>query len=206
MCACGFRICRGRRAAEERRRPPGFRRNQNWRGRASLRVRASAEHRRRAAGIGRRIVNDNRPRISTRSSRIRQITCFMLLLAIDTSGKQGSIALARAGERSADGDIEVIEIVPLDGRHFFRAAGSADRRTAFQPRIHASSIIGAFAVVRPGIIHRSADRFGGGEGPGGDFAEADRGGFAAGVVRVQKRCSEQGDVRNGCGPERCVCG
>ncbi|MGA9393230.1 MAG: tRNA (adenosine(37)-N6)-threonylcarbamoyltransferase complex dimerization subunit type 1 TsaB [Candidatus Sulfotelmatobacter sp.] len=41
----------------------------------------------------------------------------MLLLAIDTSGKLGSIALARAGERSAE-DIEVIETVPLTGGTF----------------------------------------------------------------------------------------
>ena len=42
----------------------------------------------------------------------------MLLLSIDTSGKQGSIALARAGERSADGGVEVIEVVPLAGGTF----------------------------------------------------------------------------------------
>jgi len=43
----------------------------------------------------------------------------MLLLSIDTSGKQGSIALARAGERSADrDDVEVIEIAPLVGGTF----------------------------------------------------------------------------------------
>jgi tRNA threonylcarbamoyladenosine biosynthesis protein TsaB len=43
----------------------------------------------------------------------------MLLLAIDTSGKQGSIALARAGEPTADGgDFEVIEIAPLAGGTF----------------------------------------------------------------------------------------
>jgi tRNA threonylcarbamoyladenosine biosynthesis protein TsaB len=43
----------------------------------------------------------------------------MLLLAIDTSGKQGSIALARAGEPTADGsDFEVIEIAPLVGGTF----------------------------------------------------------------------------------------
>jgi tRNA threonylcarbamoyladenosine biosynthesis protein TsaB len=41
----------------------------------------------------------------------------MLLLAIDTSGKLGSIALARAGERSAT-DIELIEAVPLAGGTF----------------------------------------------------------------------------------------
>ncbi len=42
----------------------------------------------------------------------------MLLLAIDTSGKQGSIALARAGEPTAEGDFEVIEISPLAGGTF----------------------------------------------------------------------------------------
>jgi tRNA threonylcarbamoyladenosine biosynthesis protein TsaB len=40
----------------------------------------------------------------------------MLLLAIDTSGRQGSIALARAGERS--GDVAMIEIAPLAGGTF----------------------------------------------------------------------------------------
>ena len=44
---------------------------------------------------------------------------FMLLLSIDTSGKQGSIALARAGEQSDDRDhIEVIEIAALTGGTF----------------------------------------------------------------------------------------
>jgi tRNA threonylcarbamoyladenosine biosynthesis protein TsaB len=43
----------------------------------------------------------------------------MLILAIDTSGMQGSIGLARAGEPSADGgDFEVIEIAPLAGGTF----------------------------------------------------------------------------------------
>jgi tRNA threonylcarbamoyladenosine biosynthesis protein TsaB len=43
----------------------------------------------------------------------------MLLLAIDTSGKQGSIALARAGEPVPEGgDFEVIEIAPLTGGTF----------------------------------------------------------------------------------------
>jgi tRNA threonylcarbamoyladenosine biosynthesis protein TsaB len=43
----------------------------------------------------------------------------MLLLAIDTSGKHGSIALAQAGERSADlNDVELIETVPLAGGTF----------------------------------------------------------------------------------------
>ena len=43
----------------------------------------------------------------------------MLLLAIDTSGKQSSIALARAGERSANvNEVELIEVAPLVGGTF----------------------------------------------------------------------------------------
>ena len=43
----------------------------------------------------------------------------MLLLAIDTSGKHGGIALARAAERSADGsDVELIETAALAGGTF----------------------------------------------------------------------------------------
>jgi tRNA threonylcarbamoyladenosine biosynthesis protein TsaB len=41
----------------------------------------------------------------------------MLLLAIDTSGKNGSIALARAADPSAN-NVEVIETVPLTGGTF----------------------------------------------------------------------------------------
>jgi tRNA threonylcarbamoyladenosine biosynthesis protein TsaB len=54
-------------------------------------------------------------RIITDTARIFS---FMLLLAIDTSGKHGSIALARAGDRSADGEVEVIETMPLAGGTF----------------------------------------------------------------------------------------
>jgi tRNA threonylcarbamoyladenosine biosynthesis protein TsaB len=42
----------------------------------------------------------------------------MLLLAIDTSGRQGSIALARAEENHTPRDIEMIEIMPLVGGTF----------------------------------------------------------------------------------------
>ena len=43
----------------------------------------------------------------------------MLLLAIDTSGKQGSIALARARENlTQSNDLEIIEVVPLVGGTF----------------------------------------------------------------------------------------
>jgi tRNA threonylcarbamoyladenosine biosynthesis protein TsaB len=42
----------------------------------------------------------------------------MLLLAIDTSGKQGSIALSRAEENDAPSEIETIEIIPLVGGTF----------------------------------------------------------------------------------------
>jgi tRNA threonylcarbamoyladenosine biosynthesis protein TsaB len=42
----------------------------------------------------------------------------MLLLAIDTSGKQGSIALARVEEDDAPRDVEIIEVMPLLGGTF----------------------------------------------------------------------------------------
>jgi tRNA threonylcarbamoyladenosine biosynthesis protein TsaB len=42
----------------------------------------------------------------------------MLVLSADTSGKYGSIALARASEASASGEVEVIEVVPLAGGTF----------------------------------------------------------------------------------------
>jgi tRNA threonylcarbamoyladenosine biosynthesis protein TsaB len=42
-----------------------------------------------------------------------------LLLSLDTSGKQGSIALARGDERSVEGhELELIEVVPLVGGTF----------------------------------------------------------------------------------------
>jgi tRNA threonylcarbamoyladenosine biosynthesis protein TsaB len=41
----------------------------------------------------------------------------MILLAIDTSGKNGSIALARAASESAT-DLEVLEVIPLEGGTF----------------------------------------------------------------------------------------
>ncbi len=47
------RLDRSRRSSEKRRRPPGFGRHQDRRRRASLRVRASLQHWRRAFGIGR---------------------------------------------------------------------------------------------------------------------------------------------------------
>jgi tRNA threonylcarbamoyladenosine biosynthesis protein TsaB len=70
----------------------------------------------------------------------------MLLLAIDTSGKHGSIALARAGEPTADGgDFEVIEIAPLVGGTFsaqlIPQIAELLSRNGFM-----KSAIGAFAV------------------------------------------------------------
>src|SRR5580692_5598184 len=48
----------------------------------------------------------------------------MLILAIDTSGRQGSIALVRAGEPTAEaGDFEVIELAPLVGGAFAVVSG-----------------------------------------------------------------------------------
>jgi tRNA threonylcarbamoyladenosine biosynthesis protein TsaB len=71
----------------------------------------------------------------------------MLLLAIDTSGKQGSIALARAGDPVADGgDFEVIEIAPLAGGTF-SAQLIPQIAELLSSNGFMKNAIGAFAVV-----------------------------------------------------------
>ncbi len=70
----------------------------------------------------------------------------MLLLAIDTSGKQGSIALARAAEPTAEGDFEVIEIAPLVGGTF-SAQLIPQVSELLSSNGFMKTAIGAFAVV-----------------------------------------------------------
>jgi tRNA threonylcarbamoyladenosine biosynthesis protein TsaB len=71
----------------------------------------------------------------------------MLLLAIDTSGKQGSIALARAGDLSDYGaDIEVIEIAPLVGGTF-SAQLVPQIDDLLSSNGHTKNDIGGFAVA-----------------------------------------------------------
>ncbi|MGA8213734.1 MAG: tRNA (adenosine(37)-N6)-threonylcarbamoyltransferase complex dimerization subunit type 1 TsaB, partial [Candidatus Sulfotelmatobacter sp.] len=68
-------------------------------------------------------------------------------LAIDTSGSQGSIALARAGEPVADGgDFEVIEIAPLAGGTF-SAQLIPQIAELLSSNGFMKTAIGAFAVV-----------------------------------------------------------
>jgi tRNA threonylcarbamoyladenosine biosynthesis protein TsaB len=71
----------------------------------------------------------------------------MLILAIDTSGKQGSIALVRAGEPTAEaGDFEVIEIAPLAGGTF-SAQLIPQVAELLSSNGFMKTAIGAFAVV-----------------------------------------------------------
>jgi tRNA threonylcarbamoyladenosine biosynthesis protein TsaB len=71
----------------------------------------------------------------------------MLLLAIDTSGKQGSIALARAGEAVAEGgDFEVIEIAPLAGGTF-SAQLVPQVAVLLSSNGYTKDAVGGFAVV-----------------------------------------------------------
>jgi tRNA threonylcarbamoyladenosine biosynthesis protein TsaB len=74
----------------------------------------------------------------------------MLLLAIDTSGKDGSIALARAGERHAGYDVELIETGPLAGGTF---------SAQLVPQI-------AFLLSAQGFTKADIDAFVVGSGPG----------------------------------------
>jgi len=53
--------------------------------------------------------------LTDQDQRLNQANSEMLLLATDTSGRSGSIALARG---DANGSCEVIEVVPLAGGTF----------------------------------------------------------------------------------------
>src|SRR5580658_577006 len=79
----------------------------------------------------------------------------MLLLVTDTSGKSGTVALARAGERHLGGaeqidaeqsDVEVIEVVPLAGGTF-SAQLVPQIAALLQKHGFSKSDIGAFVVV-----------------------------------------------------------
>jgi tRNA threonylcarbamoyladenosine biosynthesis protein TsaB len=70
----------------------------------------------------------------------------MLLLAIDTSGRQGSIALARVEENDAPSDVEIIEIMPLVGGTF-SAQLIPQISTLISSNGYSKDAIGAFAVV-----------------------------------------------------------
>jgi tRNA threonylcarbamoyladenosine biosynthesis protein TsaB len=71
----------------------------------------------------------------------------MLILAIDTSGKQGSIALARAPEISTQGgELEIIEFVPLSGGTF-SAQLVPQIATLLVSHGFSKSDLGAFAVA-----------------------------------------------------------
>jgi tRNA threonylcarbamoyladenosine biosynthesis protein TsaB len=70
----------------------------------------------------------------------------MLLLAIDTSGRQGSIALARAEENDAPSDIEIVEIMPLVGGTF-SAQLISQISTLISSNGYTKAAIGGLAVV-----------------------------------------------------------
>jgi tRNA threonylcarbamoyladenosine biosynthesis protein TsaB len=70
----------------------------------------------------------------------------MLLLAIDTSGRQGSIALARVEENDAPSDIEIIEIMPLVGGTF-SAQLIPQIATLISSNGYTKDAIGGLAVV-----------------------------------------------------------
>jgi tRNA threonylcarbamoyladenosine biosynthesis protein TsaB len=70
----------------------------------------------------------------------------MLLLAIDTSGRQGSIALARAEEGDLPGTIEIIEIMPLVGGTF-SAQLIPQISTLISSNGYDKDAVGALAVV-----------------------------------------------------------
>src|ERR1019366_3071645 len=68
----------------------------------------------------------------------------MLLLATDTSGKNGSIALARA--TSGQSDVEIVEVVPLAGGAF-SAQLVPQIAALLEKHGHSKADMGAFAVA-----------------------------------------------------------
>ncbi len=72
----------------------------------------------------------------------------MLLLAVDTSGKQGSIALARcgAGENCTRVEIEIVEVVPLTGGTF-SAQLVPQIAALLEKHGYSKSNLGGFAVA-----------------------------------------------------------
>ena len=68
----------------------------------------------------------------------------MLLLAVDTSGKNGSLALARVGPRPTE--IDVLETVPLTGGAF-SAQLVPQIAALLEKHGHSKSDLGAFAVA-----------------------------------------------------------
>jgi tRNA threonylcarbamoyladenosine biosynthesis protein TsaB len=70
----------------------------------------------------------------------------MLLLAIDTSGRLGSIALARVEESDSPSEIEIIEIMPLVGGTF-SAQLIPQISTLLSSNGYTKDAVGAFAVV-----------------------------------------------------------
>jgi tRNA threonylcarbamoyladenosine biosynthesis protein TsaB len=70
----------------------------------------------------------------------------MLLLSIDTSGRQGSVALARAEENDAPNHIEIVEIMSLVGGTF-SARLIPQISTLISSNGYTKDAVGAFAVV-----------------------------------------------------------
>src|SRR5208337_5282847 len=75
-----------------------------------------------------------------------QLQMFRLLLAVDTSGKNGSLALARVTQGQSESEISVLEVVPLTGGAF--SAQLVPQIAALLERHgYSKSDLGAFAVA-----------------------------------------------------------
>ena len=100
-------LVRHGRTVEGQRNASHLRRNQDWRRRTFVRLRSSLQHRRRAAGTGGR----------RSPGRLR-----MLVIAIDTSGRKGSVALCRGDADS----FEVLQLTSLEGGNLFGATDAGN--------------------------------------------------------------------------------
>ncbi len=105
------------RPPQARWRAPGLRRNQNWRGRASICLRASRQA--RAACCWSWCKAKTTAAADFHGFTRINLNRKMFFLVTDTSGKNGIVALARADEpANARHEVTIIETVPLAGGTF----------------------------------------------------------------------------------------
>ena len=120
----------------------------------------------------------------------------MLILAADTSGKQGSIALAECGT----GGCSVVEIVPLTGGTF-SAQLVPQIAALLEKHGHSKSDLGGFAVASgPGSFTGLRVGLAAIKALAEVLEQADCGGFPAGSGGVERRGAWPGSRGARCRP------
>ena len=123
-----------------------------------------------------------------------------LVLAVDTCGPTGSVALGRLAGR----DLEILGQTELEGRSYSATLVAAVSRLAGGGRRGAEGSGRDCGGERAGQLYRGAGGAERGEGAGGGGADSGGGDFAAaGFVRGSRACRRARWMRTGA---RCFCG